>query len=453
MNTLRNDTEVGTIQLTVTVEESDYAAEVEATLRKYRRSVNMPGFRPGMVPMGMIKKMYGQAAKADAVNHNLQQAVSDFIRDNKIEAIGEPLPIDEEEKKVDFANDTTFEFKFEIGVAPAYEPTFDKSDNLKLYRIKVTDEMIDNQVNNYAGRYGNYTEVEEAHGKDMIKGSMTELDAEGNPKEGGIHVDETTMAADYIKDDEQKQLLEGAHKGTTVRFNPKKAYQSDIELSSMLHISKEQAAGMDSDFNLEIKSITHFEPAEINQSLFDKVFGRGQVTSEEEFRAKVAKGISSNFDDESNYRLGIDARELALSKMTDLKYPEAFIRRLLMVTNEKMTQERVEQDFPDMLNDLKWYTFRSRVAAAHNIQPSVDDIREFADHTARMQFAQYGMTEVPNEILDPYIEDMLTKDETVQNINEKVIEDKVVEIMRNAVTVTETEVSVEDFNKLFDNIR
>lgn len=449
MNILRNDIDAVNAQVTITIEESDYAEKVDKTLRDYRRKANIPGFRPGMAPLGMIKKMYGRAAKAEELNRTLQDAIYNYINENKLDILGEPLPVDDQEK-VDFENSTKFDFRFDLGLAPEYEPALSKDDDLKYYNVKITDEMIDNQVKNYAARFGNYNEVDEAHGKDMIKGSMVELDADGNVREGGISVDQATMAADYMKDEEQKKLLEGAKKGSTVRFNPKKAYDSDIELSSMLKITKEEAAKMASDFNLTINSITHYTESEINQELFDKVYGKDTVKSLDEFRAKVAEGISANYKEDSEYKLGIDAKALAIKKMEKLVFPEDFLRRWLLATNEKMTQEQLDRDFPAMLEDLKWYLFKTRMAKANDIKVEKDDVNAFARRMARMQFAQYGMTEIPDNILDNYSSEMLKKDETVRNITEKVIEEKVVAIMRNAAKVTETEVSVDEFNKLFE---
>lgn len=449
MNISRNDVSEVNAIVTITIDEADYAEKVDKALRDYRRRANIPGFRPGMAPLGMIKKMYGRGVKADELNRVLQDAIFNYIRENDIDILGEPLPVDDQEP-VDFDNDTTFNFKFELGLAPAYEPALNKKDNLKYYNITVTDEMVDKQVENYAARFGKYNDVDEAHGKDMIKGAMDQLDAEGNVLEGGIHVDEATMAADYIKDEEQKKLLEGAKKGTVVRFNPKKAYDSDVELSSMLRISKEKAAEMTSDFNLTINNIVRYTPSEVNQELFDKVYGKDSVKSLEEFRTKVADGIRANYKEDSEYKLGIDAKALAIKKMGKLVFPEEFLRRWLLRTNEKITEEQLKNDFPAMLDDLKWYIFKNRMAKAHDLKIEEDEIKTFARRMARMQFAQYGMTEVPDDILDNYTKEFTQKEETIRNISEKVLEEKVVNIMREAAKLTETEISVDDFNKMFE---
>ncbi|MCQ2329017.1 MAG: trigger factor [Paludibacteraceae bacterium] len=449
MNISRNDVSEVNAIVTISIDEADYAEKVDKALRDYRRRANIPGFRPGMAPLGMIKKMYGRGVKADELNRILQEAIFNYIRENDIDILGEPLPVDDQEP-VDFDNDTTFNFKFELGIAPAYEPALNKKDNLKYYNITVTDEMVDKQVENYAARFGKYNDVDEAHGKDMIKGSMDQLDAEGNTLEGGIHVDEATMAADYIKDEEQKKLLDGAKKGAVIRFNPKKAYDSDIELSSMLRITKEQAAEMTSDFNLTVNNIVRYTPSEVNQELFDKVYGKDSVKSLEEFRTKVADGIRANYKEDSEYKLGIDAKALAIKKMGKLVFPEEFLRRWLLRTNEKMTEEQLNNDFPAMLDDLKWYIFKNRMAKSHDLKIEEDEIKTFARRMARMQFAQYGMTEVPDDILDNYTKEFTGKEETLRNISEKVLEEKVVNIMRDAAKLTETEISVDDFNKMFE---
>lgn len=452
MNITRNDTAENLIELTVTVEENDYAEKVDKALRRYRKEAKMPGFRPGMVPLGMVKKMYGRAVKGQEVEHQMEEAIFDYINENKIEVLGHPLPIDEEGKEIDWNNDKSFTFKFELGIAPAFEPDFSKADIVKRYKVAVSDEMIDQQVKNYQDRFGSYQEVDHAEGKDMIKGSMRELDENGNPKEGGIAVEEATMAADYIKDEEQKKLLDGIRVGASVRFNPKKAYQSDVELRSMLNITTEQAANMDSDFMLEVKSITHFSPSELNRELFDKVYGENKVTTEEEFRQKVAEGIVMNFNADSEYRLSLDLRKMAIDKMKGMVLPEDFLRRALLASNEKMTEATLTQQLPQMLDDVKWQVLENRISRAKNIEYTEEEVHEMALRMGKLQFAQYGMTEVPEEILNQYIDTMLQKEERYNDLASKVKEEKVMKEIESLITVEEAEISPEEFNKLFSDL-
>ncbi len=408
MNILRNDIDAVNATVTIQLVEADYAERVEKTLKDYRKKANVPGFRPGMAPMGLVKKMYGRGVKADELNRLLQETIYNYITENKLDILGEPLPHDED-KAIDFENDKEFEFKFDLGLAPEFEPNLTKRDSLKLYNITITDEMIDNQVKNYAQRYGNYNQVDEAVENDMLKGDMLELNAEGKVNEEGIKVADAVLSAQYIKDADQKAIFANAKKNSVVVFNPKKAFENNAEVSSMLKISKEQAETLTSDFQFEIKGITHYEESPVDQSLFDKVYGEGNVKSLEEFRTKVAEGIKDSYKEDSDYKFSIDAKEHFVRKMDKLTFPEAFLKRWVLATNENMTEETVERDFKLMLDDLKWYIFKNKVAQANELKVEKEDINAFARRMAKIQFAQYGMTSVPENILDNYAQEMMKK--------------------------------------------
>lgn len=452
MNILRTDIDAVNATLTLQIAEADYAQKVEKTLKDYRKKANIPGFRPGMAPMGLVKKMYGRGVKADELNKLIQDELYKYISDNKLDILGEPLPNQEDEnRELDFENGTEFEFKFDIALAPEFEPVMNKKDSIKVYDITVTDEMVDNQIKNYAARFGNYSQVDEAQdAKDMLKGNILELDADGKVNETGVKVTDAVLAAEYMKDDAQKALLANAKKNSVVIFNPQKAFGNEAEISSMLKISKEAAKEFTADVQFEITSITHYEESKIDQSLFDKVYGEGKVTSEADFRAKVAEGIKDSYKEDSDYKFGLDARAAMVKKMDKLVFPEPFLKRWLLATNENMTEETVEKDFHLMLEDLKWYLFKNKVAKANDLKVEKEDINAFARKMAKIQFAQYGMTAVPDDILDNYAKEMMSKQETVRNIVEKALEDKVFAVIRNSVKTVETAISVDDFNKLFE---
>ena len=311
--------------------------------------------------------------------------------------------------------------------------------------------MVDNQVKNYAARFGNYSQVEElVDKKDMLKGNILEVNAEGKVVETGIKVDDAVLSPAYIKDEDQQKLFDNVKKGSVIIFNPKKAFENTAEISSMLKISKEKAEELTADFRYEVTSITHYEESAIDQSLFDKVYGEGIVKSEEEFKAKVADGIKESYVEDSKYKFGIDAKAAMLKKMDKLEFPEAFLKRWLLATNENMSEETLEKDFPTMLEDLKWYICKSKIAKKFDVKVEEDDIKDFARRMTRIQFAQYGMTGMPDDVLDNYAKNMLSKDETRRNVIEKTLEDKVFDVIKNNVKVVDTQVSVEEFNKLFE---
>lgn len=452
MNILRTDLDAVNAVLTLQVSEADYAEKVEKTLKDFRRKANIPGFRVGMAPMGIIKKMYGRGVKADEINKLIQEEIYKYVADNKIDILGEPLPnVEDETRVVDFDADKEFEFKYDLAIAPEFDVVMNKKDSIKVYDIEVTDEMVDAQVKNYAARFGTYAEVDEAKDdKDMLKGMLLELDADGKVNEDGIKVENAVMAQAYMADEEQKAKFAGVKKNSVIVFNPKKAYGNDAEVSSMLKISKEQAAEMDSDFQFEVRNITHYEESAVDKSLFDKVYPEAGVETEEAFRAKVAEGIKQSYVEDSNYKFGMDARAAMVKKMDKLTFPETFLKRWLKLTNENMTDETLEKEFPMMLEDLKWYLFKNKVAKQNEIKVEKADIEAFARKMTRIQFAQYGITDVPESVLDQYSKEMLAKDKTVNNIAEKVVDDKVFAVIREHVKLVDTPISVEDFNKLFE---
>lgn len=452
MNILRTDIDAVNAVLTVQVSEADYAANYEKTLKQFRKKSNIPGFRVGMAPMSMIVKMYGRGIKADEINKLIQNELYKYISDNKIDILGEPLPNEEDEKReMNFADDKDFEFKFDIALAPEFEPAMNKKDSIKYYNIEVTDEMVDNQVNNYADRFGKHTEVEAAEdAKDMLKGTLYQLDEAGKVVENGIKVENAVMASQYMADDEQKALFANVKKNSVVVFNPRKAYNNDGEISSMLKISREQAAEINCNFQFEINSITHFTRAEIDKELFDQVFPNANIETEADFRNKVAEGIKQAYVDDSEYKFGVDARAAMVKKMDKLTYPVETLKRWYRLTDEKLTDEQVEKNFPEMLEDLKWYLFKNKVAKNNELKIEKDDIEAFAKKMSRIQFAQYGMTDVPDDIIENYAKQMLTNKDTVQRIADKALDDKVFAVIKENVKVVDTPISVEDFNKLFE---
>ena len=278
-------------EMTITIEKADYQERVEKALKNYRKKANMPGFRPGQVPMSLLRKRFGSEVTAEEVQKMLGEKLYEYIEEQKIDMLGEPLASDKQ-KEVDFEAESN-DFVFDIAIAPEFDATLSDKDKIPFYTIKVTDEMIDTQVKAYTQRNGHYDKVDEWKDGDMTKGIIAELDAEDNVKEGGIQVEDAVILPGYFKDEDQKKLFEGVKVNTVITFNPAKAYnESDVELASLLHISKEDAAGVRGDFSYQITEITRYVPSELTQELFDNVFGEGKVKSEEEFRKQNPSSAS-----------------------------------------------------------------------------------------------------------------------------------------------------------------
>ncbi len=449
MNIVRKDIDSSNATITISIEKADYSEKVEKTLRDYRKKANIPGFRPGMVPLGLLKKMYGKSILAEEINKILSDELYKYIQDNSINLLGEPLPNETEQKDIDFSTQEDFEFVFDLGLAPEFEVELNKKDKVKYYQITPSEEMINNQIKSYTGRYGKYVQEESVEEKDMVKGVLTEL-TEGKVKESGIQVQDAVLTPAYMKDEASKALFAGAKVGDTITFNPKTAFENEAEISSLLKISKEEVAEVTADFQFIIESITRYHEAEIDQDLFDKVYGEGVVKSAEEFTEKIKANIQETLAQDSEYKFGIDAREVLVKKYDDLAFPDTFLKRWLMATNKNLTAETLETDYPKMIADLKWQLIKDKIAKSNDIKVEKDDVEDFGRKIARSQFAQYGMIGMDDAILDNYVKDMLKKEETLKNIIDKVAENKVLDIIKNAVKVDTKEVSIEEFNKMFE---
>lgn len=448
MNITKKDLENNKAVITVEVEKTDYTEKVDKKLREYRKKANIPGFRPGMVPIGLLRKMYGKAVTVEEINNVVSEALYGYLRENEINILGEPLP-NSEQKEPDFDNNENFEFLFDVAIAPQMDIDFSEKDKVTYYTITASEEMIDNQVESYAQRYGEYKQAETVEPKDMVKGTLVEL-SDGKEKEEGIKVNNAVLTPDYMKDDAQKALFEGKQVGDKIIFNPKKAYDNDAEISSMLQIDKEKAKEMDADVEITIEEITRYAKSEINQALFDKVFGEGTVSSEDEFRNKVKESIQKNLHEDSNYKFALDVRELALEKNKELKFPDELIKRWLTKSNQEATEEQINNEYPTILKDLMWQLTKDYYAKANDTKVETTDVEKYAQKVATSQFAQYGMVGMNDEFVANYAKSLMEKEENVRNFAERALEEKVINSIKEKVTLEDTEITIDDFNKLFE---
>ena len=426
--------------MTLTVEEADYKENVEKTLKNYRKRANVPGFRPGMVPMGMIKKQFGTTAKVDEINKLLGEEIYKYVKDNNIQMLGEPLPSDKQ-VPVDMEKDAPYTFMFDIAVAPEFKAELTGDDAIDHYTITVDDDIINRQVEMFASRAGHYDKVEEYQEHDMLKGDLRELDENGNTKEGGITVEGAVLMPEYIKVDDQKKLFDGCKLGDIITFNPKKAYpESDIEVSSLLKIKKEEVAGMNSDFSFQITEISRYVKAEVNQALFDQVFGDGAVKDEKEFRDKIAEGLKQQFAVDADFKFIQDVRKYMEDKVGALTYPDALLKRVMLNNNKDKGQEYVDKNY-DM-------SIKEQLVAANGIKIEDADVKETAKEAARAQFAQYGMNNIPEEYIDNYATDMLKKKEYIDSFVDRSIDRKLTEALKKVVKLNEKTATLDEFNKL-----
>lgn len=443
-----NDAVSGIVKLEIG--KADYAEQVEKSLRSFRQKANVPGFRKGMVPMGMVKKMYGKHVLVEEVNKLVSENLFKYIRENNLNILGEPMPNQTEQKEINFDKDEDFEFCFDVAFAPEIHIELSKNDKMPYYEVKIDDDMVNKQVDAYRANFGSYDQAEEVEEKDMLKGTVAELE-NGAPKEGGIVVEDAVLMPMYIKDEEEKAKFIGAKVNSVVVFNPNKAYEgAEAEIASFLKIDKEKVAETTGDFSFEIKEITRRKDAEMNQELFDKVFGEGVVTSEEEFKNKIREALAEQFTPQSDFKFLTDAREILLEKAGELAFADELLKRWLLVANEKNTKESIEQDYPQIIADLKYHLIKENLVKQNNLKVEDADIENFAKRVAKAQFAQYGMLSVPEDVLDNYAKDMLKNKQTLQNILDRAVEEKLAAWLKEQVELDVKEVSADEFNKLFE---
>ena len=437
--------------MTITIEQADYQTEVEKKLKDYRKKAQMPGFRPGMVPMGLIKKHYGTAVKVDEVNRLLGEKLYEYIRENKIQMLGEPLPNEEKQQPQDLQGDGPFVFVFDIAVAPEFQAELTAKDKITYYDIKVDDKLIDQQVQMFASQAGEFVEAQEWSGNDTLKGDLRQLDAKGNTLEGGLEVEGAIVMPSYVKGEDEKKKFDGCKPGDIITFNPKKAYpDNDAEVAALLKKTKDEVKDLDSDFSFQVTSISHFQPHAIDQELFDRVFGEGNVKDEKDFRQKIADSIKPQLAANSDFRFLADVRKYMEKKVGELTFPEALLKRVMLNNNKDKGADFVEKNFEGSIAELKWHLIKEQLVNAANIKVEDADLKQVAKGAVRQQFAQYGMNNVPDDVVENYAEEQLKKRENIEGLVERAIDLKLMQALKQVVKLNTKKVTFEDFNKTIE---
>jgi len=431
--------------ITMVVEPADYQEEVQKELRQIRQKANVPGFRPGMVPAGLVKKMYGKGILADVINKTIGAKLGEYIEAEKLNVLGDPLPNEELTPSMDLDNQDTFTFAFDIAVAPDFDAKLDGKTKLTHYTITVTDEMVDNQVKSYASRFGEYVDAQEVQEGDVLRGLLKEVGNDTNP----LQKENAMMHPQYMKDKKAAQSFYGKKLGDVVTFNPMKAFESAVEVASLLGIKKEEAENLKSDFTFEIQGITRHKDAAIDGELFAKVYGENNIKDEADFRAKVKAEIEANMAEDSKYKFGLDTKEAILKKLEKVEFPNAFLRRWVLATNKEMTEEQLDKDFDKMLEELKWHLAKDQLMKEFDIKIEKEDVEAYAKEVARMQFLQYGLMHIDDQYLNNYAQEILKKEDQLRGIVERVAENKIFEALKGVAKIEEKAISHSDFGKLF----
>lgn len=434
--------------LTLVVEEADFAGDVEKQLKDYRKKANVPGFRPGQAPMGLIKRQVGAQVKVDVINRLVGEKLYDYVRENKINMLGEPMPhLGEEPVDLDAA--APYTLKFDIAIAPEFKAELTKKDSIVYYDITTDDAIVDKEIDAFASRSGSYQKVDEYQDNDMIKGDIRELNEDGSAKDGGITVSQASMLPNYIKVDEQKALFQGCKVGDVIVFNPKKAYpESNIEISSLLKVSKEEAEKITADFSFQVTEISRYQKHAIDQDLFDQVYGEGKVKDEADFRAKVTEGIKEQMVQNADFRFLQDVRKYVEEKIGEVKYADELMKRIMLANNKDKGMEYVEKNYEASIKELTWSLAKNQIVEALKIKVDDADVKAVAIDVTRMQFAQYGMTSVPEEYLEQYAEGMLKNRDQVDNLVNAAVDRKLMTALKDVVKLNKKTISFDEFRKL-----
>ena len=401
--------------LTITVEEADYQASVEKTLKDYRKKANYPGFRPGMVPMGLIKKQFGASAKMDAINKLIGEQIYKYMQDNKIQMLGEPLPSEKQEAQ-DLEKPAPYTFAFDIAVAPEFKIELNGHNKIDHYTITVDDALIDRQVDMFASRSGSYEKAESYEDNDMLKGDLRELDEQGNTKEGGVTVEAASIMPNYIKNEAQKALFNGAKLGEIITMNPSEAYESEAEIASLLKVERDRVKDFKGNFSYQITDIQRYKKHPVDQELFDQMFGKDTVKDEKAFREKIAEGLKAQLAVDADYKFILDVRAYCEKKVGKLQFPDALLKRIMLNNNKDKGEEFVEKNYEQSVKELTWHLIKEQLVAANQIK--VDDA------------------------------DVLNAAKNVDGLVDRAVDIKLTAALKKVVKLNEKEISLDDFNKM-----
>ncbi len=448
MNITRENIDNVNALLRVSIEKADYEKPVADQLKEYRQKASVPGFRPGRVPAGLIKRKFGTAILVDEVNKLLSQKLSGYLVEEKLNILGEPLPNEEQQKNINWETDENFEFAFDIAFAPEINFTLDKRGKYKYYNIQVSEKMIDEQVEMAASQLGTNTPVDVIEENSSVRGDFVQLDENGEVLENGIQPKGVLIAIDMIKDESVKKELIGKKKEDAVVFDPVKAFEDRHEVGHMLNIKHEEAHDLNSEFSFTIKEILKFEKAELNEDLFKKLYGEDtEVKTMEDFRERVKEEIAANLKYSSDHKFALDTRDALLEKINP-EMPEAFLKRWLLAVNKELTEEQIDNEFEYFIQDLKWQLIKDVIIKENELKVDPEEVHDFAKQMARAQYNQYGIYDVPDEQLDSFAKIILEKPEENERIYKKLFEDKVIDVVKGKVTIEEKEVSQDEFNEM-----
>ncbi len=421
----------------------DYEARVEGTLKDYSKKVSMPGFRPGKVPMGMVKKMYGKSVLADELNKILNDSLYKYLKDENLEILGNPLPSDTE-SPLDFENQKEFEFIYEIGLAPRFDVSLSEKDKFTYYTVRIDETLVDKYVQDLSRRYGKLVNPEVSAAGDWLTGDLTELDAAGEILAGGVFK-QVSVFTERLKGEKLKNLLQGKKAEEKLMLSPE-IWEENEDLDYFMKISgQESDAGKTKSYALSLKSINRMEGAEINQELFDKIYGENRVNSVEEFRARVRQDLERMFAGDSDTKFRNEVRKTLLNRLS-LSLPDKFLKRWIISINEKpITPQQVEEEYPTYSDQLKWQLIENKILKENEIKISSDEAIEYVKELVRAEYMKMGRTDVSDNELAEVSKRVLEKEEEAKKIFDQLYDRRLLQLYKEKCTLEPKEVSYEEF--------
>lgn len=447
MNVTRHDVDALNAQLKVHIQPEDYQDKVKKALDRYRKQAKIPGFRPGHVPLTMIQKQYGPSILADELNQAVNQALSNYIVENKLDILGNPIPAENQDMKGSFEQPKDFEFTFDIGLAPEFKIPLDNKSKFDYPKVKIDAKMLEQEKNDLRRRYGKMETADVVGEKDLILAQFVELNADESIKEGGV-MHTSTVSVEYLENDKVKKSLIGLKKGDKLVVNPIDVSRGGKDTANMLGVEEAQLETLSEKFQLTVNEIRHMVLAELNQEFFDKVFGAGAITNESEMDARLKEDLEKMFANDSDRLLTREVFDYLVDK-TKMNLPDAFIKRWIISSNEKpITEEQVESDYPNYAKNLKWQLIQGKMFQEHNLQVDYAALIEFTKGLIANNFAQYGVPAPEDKELTEMAQSALKDRKEMNQIQDMLVERKLVEFIKSYVKLKEKEMPHEDFLKL-----
>ena len=446
MNIVKENTGNLSALLRINLVADDYQPQIEKVLKEQQKKASMPGFRPGKVPFSLVKKMYGKSVMVDEINKFLNDTLYNYLKENNIDILGNPLPSEEQTPDVDWDNQTEFEFCYEIGLVPKVEISVSDKQKLNYYNITVSDEVVEKYLGDIRKRYGKFSTPETSEDGDLLYGEFKELDEVGNVIENGI-TNKASLSLEFIKSKTIKKSLIGLKKDDELTIDIAKATQNLTETAAILAITKEEAEKLKSNFKFTLIGISRVEPAELNEELFEKIYRGDAVKTEEELRIRIKKDAEISFLQESQKKFMSDAVEL-LIKEAKIELPDEFLKKWLLTTNEKITAEQLVSEYQMYSDSMRWQLIENRLIIDNEIKVTEEEIKAYFKEFINKQLAQYGQEATPEDKLDEIAENLMKNKEEVKKVNDKIFDDKLYHHLETNFKVTKKDVTYEEFVKL-----